>query len=405
MTTVSNQELASFFHDLNFRFDTLAELDSDLANRFNVFRWLSRELTLSSIIRELLDPMGSHGQDDAFLKIFLDKIGLSHLDIVRNAGRPKCEEFTSCGRRIDIVLRPDNHCAIGIENKPRAADQPGWVKDYSEHLARCGNSYLLIYLTTDGRGPSDGEKEAADKLGSKFRRISYKKDIKDWLVACCQACRADKVRSFLKDFINYVNVMEETGMLSEQDLALVMNYVRDQPRGKGFRIAYAVKHAWPEVVRRVASDFMAGLEKRLAVDFGDGWSVTPVPNEKLLKRWSEFKVSKVQWGGRFAFGLCFEEDGCAGLTFGVYKRDELEPHIRDFKLEMDKSTRKTGINRSDWLHWEWVLPLDEQYMNWNDPDTLKKLAEKNDALDYFAGWFRRMRETAEPLIDSACSAS
>jgi hypothetical protein len=45
MTTVSDDQLASFLHDLNFRRDTVDELDLRLANRFNVFRWLGRELT------------------------------------------------------------------------------------------------------------------------------------------------------------------------------------------------------------------------------------------------------------------------------------------------------------------------------------------------------------------------
>jgi len=51
-------------------------------------------------------------------------------------------------------------------------------------------------------------------------------------------------------------------MLSEQNLALVVNYVRDQPGDKGFRIAYLVKHAWPDVVRGIVRDFQATLAAR-----------------------------------------------------------------------------------------------------------------------------------------------
>src|SRR5208282_1321105 len=98
---------------------------------------------------------------------------------------------------------PNSQFTIGIENKPWAKDQPNWVADYSDHLARCGDSYLLIYMTLNGCDPSgerDQAKAAELEPGKKFLKVSYKEDIKAWLEVCCQICRADKVRSFLRDF-------------------------------------------------------------------------------------------------------------------------------------------------------------------------------------------------------------
>ncbi|HXM45742.1 MAG TPA: PD-(D/E)XK nuclease family protein [Bryobacteraceae bacterium] len=195
-------------------------------------------------------------------------------------------------RRVYIFLRPDNRFAIGIENKPRAADQPGWVKDYSDHLTnKYGDGYLLIYLTAVPGDPSGDDERAAKGLGRKFLNISYKKDIKNWLEACRDACRADKVRGFLKDFINYVKVMEETEMLSEQDRTLIVDYICDHPVGR-LKVAYSVTSTWRDVQRRIVKDFQAALATSLAVDFGDSWSVTPVQDDKLLDKWNEFKVTK-----------------------------------------------------------------------------------------------------------------
>lgn len=173
MIPVNIEQVDRFFHDLNFRFDTVAELDLHLANRFNVFRWLYPEIALSSIIRELLDPKGVHGQGDAFLRRFLDMVGLGRLAVDPNAPRPTCEEPTTYAtsplRRIDIFLRPDNRFAIGIENKPRAADQPGWVKDYSDHLTnKYGDGYLLIYLTAAPGVPRATTNERQRDLGASF---------------------------------------------------------------------------------------------------------------------------------------------------------------------------------------------------------------------------------------------
>ncbi len=411
MTTVSNEELGTFFHDLNSGLDEAAKLDRQSANRFNVFRWLSREVTLSSIIRELLDPNGTHGQGDAFLRCFLKIVNLDHLAIVQNAPRPKCEEFTRYAssplRRIDIVLRPDNRFAIGIENKPLwAADQRGWVTDYSDHLDKLADGYLLVYLPADaGRNLDSPDREVADRLERehKFLKISYKKEIKDWLEACCQACCADRVRSFLKDFIDYVNVMKETGMLSEQDLALVMNYVRDQPRDKGFRIAYLVKEAWPDVVRGIASDFQAALEERLRREFDDEWEITRVPDSALLQpEGLGFRASKRQWQGRFAFSLCFARSDCARAFFGIVKDgNPSDTYIPSLKAKMDEGMGAAGQNR----YWEWWSYVDTQYQDWNTPGTLVKLKEKDEALEYFASLFEKMRLIAEPLIDGARAAS
>jgi hypothetical protein len=412
MTIVSNEELASFFHDLNFRLDTVAELNLHLANRFSVFRWLAPdELKLSSIIRELLDPSGVHGQGDAFLRIFLDMVGkmagLGRLAIDRHAPRPKCEESTRNAanplRRIDIFLRPTTGCAIGIENKPWAADQPGWVKDYSDHLAECGDSYVLIYLTTDGSDPSgDDDQKAAGDLGCRFLKISYKQHIKGWLEDCCQACRADKVRTFLRDFIDYVNAMEETGMRSEQDLALVMNYVRDQPGDKGFRIAYLMNDVWPEVVRRVASDFLAALEERLRTEFGDEWKITRDSDSNLLKAdQPSFKASKRQWQRRFAFQLGWEIRGFTDAYFGIAKGEDSDPYIPNLKARMDEGMGAGKQNR--W--WEYYNYVDPLYRYPNTPETLLKLREKGEALNYYADLFGKMRQIAEPFIDDACSSS
>jgi hypothetical protein len=161
----------------------------------------------------------------------------------------------------------------------------------------------------------------------KFLIISYRKEIKDWLGLCCQACRADKVRSFLKDFIDYVNVMKETGMLSEQDLALVTNYVRERP----------------------------ALEEGLRSKFDDEWEITRVPASDLPQREGlGFGASKRQWQGRFAFSLCFEGSECTSAYFGIvkgkaYASDASDIYISGLKAKMDEGM---GAGRQNRI-WEW----------------------------------------------------
>jgi hypothetical protein len=395
------------FHDLAFRFETVAELDLHLASHFNVFRSFSPdEPTLSDIIRDLLDPEGTHGQGDRFLIAFLQEIGLSPLRL-RWGSRPRCEELTAYAdrpqRRIDIFL-PLEGFTIGIENKPRARDQPGFVKDYSDHLRRrSGAEFLLIFLTKQGRElESKEDKDTAASLGkNRFLTISYGGQFKSWLVACLRDCQVEKVRAFLRDFIDYVPVLEGSGMVSKEDVALVVNYVRKSPTDN-LRVAYTVRQSWSEVVHDIVANFLGSLEDRLRQQLGDEWEILTVESEELLVRYKKvLSVSKRTWNRRHGISLEFERSECAGLTFGLYKEHDAgalpTPDLYDAMV------KETGApcHLENSPHWEWWVPVDRVYQDWNVPEALERLACSPEALNYFANWFLRMKKIAEPLIDSA----
>ena len=52
-----------------------AELDRRAATRFSLFDFFhERETDLSRVFGSLLDPSGTHGQGDTFLRLFLDEV-------------------------------------------------------------------------------------------------------------------------------------------------------------------------------------------------------------------------------------------------------------------------------------------------------------------------------------------
>ena len=55
--------------------------------------------------------------------------------------------------------------------------------------------------------------------------------------------------------------------------------------------------------------------------------------------------------------------------------------------------------------WEYYNYVDPLYRYPNTPETLLKLREKGEALNYYADLFGKMRQIAEPFIDDACSSS
>src|SRR5690606_29538686 len=138
----------------------------------------------------LLNPKGSHGQKDIFLKLFLNVFNITGFNIDTEvkaqvileefAGKVNLEDGT--GGRMDIVIKTSNKIVV-IENKVYAPDQ-------NKQLIRYSNKYPnahLIYLTLDGSPPErysikckETNKELKQDLD--YYTASYAEDIINWLI-------------------------------------------------------------------------------------------------------------------------------------------------------------------------------------------------------------------------------
>ena len=210
-------KLNNFFSDLQFRLNIFQinkkNMDLYLASDFNVFDYIipaRDEYRLSFIIKELLDPEGKHGQGAFFLKEFLRIIDKSE---VYNSQicKIRLEEATSYidrfQRRIDIIIDFDQQYGIGIENKPWAGEQREQIKDYIENLRKKYNdSFILVYLSGGGDAPQsiDEKQRKIFEQQGRLKVISYPDKLKNWLESCYKETKAEKIRWFLKDFIEYV---------------------------------------------------------------------------------------------------------------------------------------------------------------------------------------------------------
>lgn len=171
---------------------------------------MPNENRLSDIIADLLDPNGKHGQKEIFLTEFLQIIGKSK-KCDASKGRIIREKNTDYilnpRRRIDIMIDFGNF-GIGIENKPWAIDQKDQLKDYNQYLMRkYKDSYLLIYLTAAGSDPDSISKTEIEVLENqqKFLKMAYPDKFIKWLENCYKQSESEKIRIFLRDFINYIN--------------------------------------------------------------------------------------------------------------------------------------------------------------------------------------------------------
>ena len=178
------------------------------AHLFTPFAYVRKgECTVSRVIGDLLDPNGLHSQGPLFLEFFLDAFGFQFLRPVSAQARVATESPTGEGRRIDIVIC-DRTWIIGIENQPWAMDGELQVADYLKEIRTRGSaSAYLIYLTKDGRRPSTSsinQRQCQRALARGDLRLASYQSILNWLDACHAGCRAERVRSFLSDFRQYL---------------------------------------------------------------------------------------------------------------------------------------------------------------------------------------------------------
>lgn len=220
-----DRDIRYYFDTASFLVSSAEAADRELAERtgknFNVFDvfGVNYEPLLSRILRELLDPDGSHGQGARFLQAFLDLCA-------KQCGKPLAEAEdlpkakviaewrTKRGRRIDIVIRLANNRSIGIENKPWASEGKDQLRDYAEELKNRSNDFFLVYLCGHGEKPSTlGDYEWLRKesrfIDMRFNRGSDGVSLKLWAQRCAEVAEADKIRMIMRDFCTWLGKFDE----------------------------------------------------------------------------------------------------------------------------------------------------------------------------------------------------
>lgn len=220
----------------------ILEKKKEITPNFNLVNLISpKELQLSKIIAEFLNPNGSHEQGDLFLKTFIKKFYKKIKFPYRNI-TVQLEVAEHVEGQIDIIIDFDNKFGIAIENKPFAEDQDKQIMRYVEYLeTKYSNNYLMIYLSSLGQKPSNKSisQREIKRIGSKFSILSYL-NIKDWLKDCSETIELKKslrLNNLVKELIEYINLE-----------FLQINKLNDKMLGHAIKDnileAYEIKEFW-----------------------------------------------------------------------------------------------------------------------------------------------------------------
>ena len=188
--------------------EKLEYVEKEVGGRFNIFSILGMERlecqTHSAFIFELLNPRGSHGQKDIYLKDFVNHtLDLKDFDF-QNI---KVEREWSIGEwgRIDLVIE-NKESLIIIENKIDAGDQPEQLKRYWEFAKRSKKKFEIYYLTLEGREPSE---ESLGYSEIEVNCLSYQDDILNWLKRIIGVGKTPILPSVRETILQYIKLIEK----------------------------------------------------------------------------------------------------------------------------------------------------------------------------------------------------
>ncbi|WP_188018924.1 PD-(D/E)XK nuclease family protein [Psychrobacter sp. ANT_H56B] len=253
-----------------------------LSPDFNTFDYINTdELGLSRILAALLDPKGSHAQQETFLRLFVehclpDMYKTSERQVFLNNLEKTdvfLEEITvksNTQRRMDIYLQcqvGDDSYGICIENKPYAADQFEQLKDYAEELEkRSHKAWHLVYLNESDEGPSkysiDTSKLEALKNERQYSHLRFS-GLVGWLKACQVECQNHSVSEFIAQLINFIQ-KQFMGIEDMNEAQSVLNTMLSSQENiaSALKIALSAHEMKKQLIEKLQRDLITIIEEK-----------------------------------------------------------------------------------------------------------------------------------------------
>lgn len=305
---------------------------------YNLFSILSierYELKHSALIANLLDPEGSHGCGDAFLRAFFEIALKERTYLFEDCTLPHSytEYYTGpiagdTGGRIDILVESkSSHYGLIIENKIYAGDQDKQLTRYDNYGKETfgADGYHLVYLTLYG---CDASKEStatksAEEVG--YLRLSYAEDILRWLEQCVRlADNKPLVRESLNQYIRTIKQLTYQDM-NQKNIRKIIDLAADHPEvvatlsSKRDAIAQRIieKYIFPELRKYAAKKGWLFDDTEIANPKGDnkirlrkeGWD-----GSIIISADSEDKKSNYGWWINLWIGIDSKEAGAKKLA-------------------------------------------------------------------------------------------
>lgn len=338
---------------LNTRYEKINQLTGENFNIFKILKLHTSEVKLhSSFLAELLNPNGSHGHKDMFLKLFVQLFlpkdnefdpGKAYVEIEKHLGL--MNEFKTEGGRIDILVSDSNRNHIVIENKIYAADQEKQLARYKYHYPKAD----LFYLTLDGRVCEEAQKEGLI-CDEDYKCISYKYDIAKWLELCRKEAVTNPVlRETISQYLHLIKYLcnQAINDTMSEELSDLINTNLEA----AFTVANNLDAAKDKLIEKLKQDvtLLAKEFETLGFEFKC--------NLNLHNRDTGFWFHKKDWV-HAGIGFQFQEHGKA-LAYGIATFKDMRTNQIPEELKTRLFQLGGTIHKTDW--WPISFKFEDPY--------------------------------------------
>jgi hypothetical protein len=399
---------------INQKYEEMAKISGENFNVFSILNLTTNEVrTHSAFIAELLNPKGKHGLGNAFLKEFVDIIKRKLQQASMEGSLPKFEfvpeectkvaveywlgsKTESTGGYIDILLTGTGNNHLIIENKINAGDQKNQLLRYHSF----NENAPLIYLTLNGKAPSDWSTGKDENVLQNILCISYRDEIYQWLETCHKiAVNHPLLRETIKQYLNLIKILTHQTMETKEREEIIKEIAKSESQMKALQHLFE-GNIWPEMRKHQMEELgknlhslnlrqnNAELNKDRDVFEFKSWTLTAKPEEQIPfgNPDYDFCFYKPEWKYVifFQFGAEFSQ-----LHYGIdvppgYVTKNASP---DAAKVFANALNQIGVRIED-PDWIWKTKLYEfDEISWYDKPTkgLELIIDKVNKITELAG--------------------
>ena len=314
------------------------------APRLNVFSLFGPdERRVTTVLADLLNPEGRHGQDRLFLNIFLRAVDLPESrrhEWVSIA----TDDLTSDGRLIDITVKTET-ALLGIEVKLWAAQQKNQLSHYAAELekealkSRC--RWKLLFLA-DQKPETAEDKVIRMPWATPLEGEANRKPARPLIDIFTEALpniRAPRTRAFLEDFLDWIGENFGGRAMNNSEFEAYTNAACDAFDDKAsHRAIGALMLAQDKLHCKVLNaigdaifEGLTGYKADFAVENANDLSTT------FSKQYGEWLLRRPHWPSNLHLGLSSERNNFNLIIFGVKAPDGADQRRNGTLVSRQKS--------------------------------------------------------------------
>ena len=353
----------------------------------------------SGFIYSLLDTNGAHYQDDLFLSLFLEVLGLKEwFDGTKNAKVGKEP------KDIDLYIHNDTKHII-IENKINAKDQPNQIATLIQSVKESGVEYeniFVVFLTLHDREPCENSRTSKvnkllweikggfleSKEGKKINRVGYKKvlyenEILKWIEKCQDKSGVGNIANLNYALESYKDIVQIITNKKESKMNIV-DFFKDS---RDFEVAFEIINNADKIAQELVNLVKKEMRELLSDEKYADWEMAEKENHLEIFN-TKYEEQYLRY--KFFLGL-WRRYGCQIFGVRIYQRDKakekekddtpLPQAIREYKYIKNNNEGRWFDNKSN-KGWETYGNDYRKVKNFKDCflSNYKKVIEINDWL-------------------------